>query len=88
MHKTILAAALAVIGRCRRQRWGGGSDAYLRRSSPTSRFRRGRVRGGDGACGGFTAIAILRLKDKQVVGSFWPPSRNHAQHSTGSTTIR
>jgi hypothetical protein len=31
MHKTILAAALAVIGRCRRQRGGGGSDAYLRR---------------------------------------------------------
>ena len=26
-----------------------------------------------------TAIAILRLKDKQLVGSFWPPSRNHAQ---------
>jgi hypothetical protein len=33
-----------------------------------------------------TAIAILRLKDKKVVGSFWPPSRNHAQNSTGSAT--
>ena len=26
-----------------------------------------------------TAIAVLRLKDKQMVGSFRPPSRNHAQ---------
>jgi hypothetical protein len=88
MHRTILAAALAVIGRCRRQRGGGGSDAV---PAAGDLHRHQDFAGGEYVAATVpredsTAIAILRLKDKEVVGSFWPPSRNHAQNSTGSAT--
>lgn len=82
MHKTILAAALAVIGGVAAGSVGAVDlTQYLRRESftdikisPGGEYVAATVPRADS-----TAIAILRLKDKEVVGSFWPPSRNHAQ---------
>ena len=81
MHKTILVPHWPSSGRCRRQRGGGGPDAV---PAPGDLHRYQDLAGGEYVAATVpkedsTAIAILRLKDKEVVGSFWPPSRNHAQ---------
>ncbi len=78
----ILAASLAVFGSVAAA--GAGAvdlTQYLRREtftdikiSPGGEYVAATVPMED-----YTAIAVLRLKDKQIVGSFRPPRRNHAQ---------
>ncbi|HDS1579023.1 TPA: S9 family peptidase [Stenotrophomonas maltophilia] len=81
MRKMILAAALAVFGGVATASAGEVDlTQYLRREtftdikiSPSGEYVAATVPMED-----FTAIAVLRLKDKQMVGSFRPPRRNHA----------
>ncbi|PZP79121.1 MAG: peptidase S9, partial [Stenotrophomonas maltophilia] len=81
MRRTILAAALAALG-CVAIGGAGAVDLsqYVRQEaftdikiSPTGEYVAATVPLEDA-----TAIVVLRLKDKQMVGNFRPPDKNHA----------
>ncbi|HIE5353819.1 TPA: alpha/beta hydrolase family protein [Stenotrophomonas maltophilia] len=81
MHRTMLTAALVVVGSVAAgSAWAVDLTQFLRQEtftdikiSPGGEYVAATVPMEDS-----TAIAVMRLADKQLVGSFRPPQKNHA----------